>query len=95
MGDCVAFYPATTVCCPRTLADGYLCLNGSKSLVRTSWLFLFILDRGQHSIKGRSPGVQNSLKLVFEHPYTGKRMKLEAPIKDDFKKAWKAVKDGK
>lgn len=37
----------------------------------------------------------HSLRLVFEHPYTGKRMKLEAPIKDDFKKAWKAVKGGK
>jgi 23S rRNA pseudouridine1911/1915/1917 synthase len=34
----------------------------------------------------------HSLSLVFVHPITGKRTKLEAPLPDDFKKAWKTAK---
>jgi 23S rRNA pseudouridine1911/1915/1917 synthase len=34
----------------------------------------------------------HSFSLVFKHPYTGKRTKLEAPLPEDFKQAWKEVK---
>jgi 23S rRNA pseudouridine1911/1915/1917 synthase len=34
----------------------------------------------------------HSFSLVFNHPITGKKTELEAPLPDDFKKAWKAVK---
>lgn len=37
----------------------------------------------------------HSLSLVFEHPYTGKRTKLVAPLPKDFKEAWKLMKAGK
>lgn len=34
----------------------------------------------------------HSLSLRFDHPSTGKRMKLEAPLPEDFKLAWKEYK---
>jgi len=34
----------------------------------------------------------HSTRLVFNHPLTGKIMKLESPMPADFKKVWKAVK---
>ncbi len=34
----------------------------------------------------------HSFSLLFTHPVTGKPMKLEAPLPEDFKKAWKEVK---
>jgi len=34
----------------------------------------------------------HSLSLAFDHPVTGKKTKLEAPLPADFKKAWKEVK---
>jgi len=34
----------------------------------------------------------HSLSLVFQHPVTGKKTRLEAPLPEDFKSAWKAVK---
>jgi 23S rRNA pseudouridine1911/1915/1917 synthase len=34
----------------------------------------------------------HSLSLAFVHPLTGKKTKLEAPLPDDFKKAWKTAK---
>jgi 23S rRNA pseudouridine1911/1915/1917 synthase len=35
----------------------------------------------------------HSLSLTFSHPVTGKETTLEAPLPEDFKKAWKAVKN--
>jgi 23S rRNA pseudouridine1911/1915/1917 synthase len=34
----------------------------------------------------------HSLSLEFDHPSTGKRMKLEAPLPEDFQRAWKEAK---
>lgn len=34
----------------------------------------------------------HSLSLVFRHPLTGRKTKLEAPLPEDFKSAWKALK---
>lgn len=34
----------------------------------------------------------HSLSLVFKHPVTGRKTKLEAPLPADFKAAWKALK---
>jgi 23S rRNA pseudouridine1911/1915/1917 synthase len=34
----------------------------------------------------------HSFSLVFAHPLTGKQTRLEAPLPEDFKKAWKEVK---
>ncbi|PKM97185.1 MAG: RluA family pseudouridine synthase [Elusimicrobia bacterium HGW-Elusimicrobia-3] len=34
----------------------------------------------------------HSLRLVFQHPVTGRKTRLEAPLPEDFKSAWKAVK---
>lgn len=36
----------------------------------------------------------HSFCLVFSHPITGKETRLEAPLPEDFKKAWKKVKLG-
>lgn len=36
----------------------------------------------------------HSLSLLFAHPSTGKPMSLEAPLPEDFKKAWKEAKAG-
>ncbi|HNW43096.1 MAG TPA: RluA family pseudouridine synthase [Elusimicrobiales bacterium] len=34
----------------------------------------------------------HSTRLVFKHPVTGKKMDLESPMPEDFKKVWKAAK---
>jgi len=34
----------------------------------------------------------HSLSLAFKHPTTGRKVKLEAPLEDDFKNVWKALK---
>ncbi|MDA8243929.1 MAG: RluA family pseudouridine synthase [Elusimicrobia bacterium] len=35
----------------------------------------------------------HSFSLVFSHPATGKETRLEAPVPEDFKQAWKLVKN--
>ncbi|HAT71808.1 MAG TPA: RluA family pseudouridine synthase [Elusimicrobia bacterium] len=37
----------------------------------------------------------HSFSLVFSHPLTGKKTRLESPLPEDFKAAWKAVKGKK
>ena len=52
---------------------------------------------GDKIYNGRPAGrmLLHSTRLVFKHPVTGRKMDLQSPMPEDFKKVWKEVKGKK
>lgn len=63
--------------------------------VHLSWLGYPVL--GDWLYKGATADrlMLHARRIAFTHPFTGKKLKFEAPVPSDFEAAWKRVTEGK
>ena len=64
-----------------------LCFKCSESF----WIGLNLVPLDGSAKRHHVGYARNAAKLSFEHPRTGKRMRFESPVPDDFQQALRAL----